>query len=105
MFRGPRAGEPERVGATSPPLGMVAAREIEERTMPWQHDDLLCAWTDGLVVACDASGAPYGEGRLLYTLKRLRGEPVERIVDAVMADADAWSAHPVDDRTLLVLRL
>jgi hypothetical protein len=30
---------------------------------------------------------------------------VERIVGAVMEASDAWAAHPVDDRTLLVLRL
>lgn len=104
-FRLPRDGPPERLEATCPPLGLVAPGEIAERCVAWRRDDLLCLWTDGLVDARDEQGGAYGEGRLLDALVRLRDEPVERIVRVVLADADAWAAHPADDRTLLVLRL
>ncbi|HEX5817779.1 MAG TPA: SpoIIE family protein phosphatase [Gemmatimonadales bacterium] len=104
-FRVPQAGTPERLGATCPPLGLVGASEIAEQSVAWCDDDLLCLWTDGLVDARDDHGVAYGEARLLETLMRLRASPVERIVSEVLADADAWAAHPADDRTMLVLRL
>lgn len=104
-FRLPLDAPPERLEATCPPLGLVAPGEIAERSVAWREDDLLCLWTDGLVDARDETGRAYGEGRLLDALVRLRDAPVERIVAAVLADADAWAAHPADDRTLLVLRL
>jgi len=101
-----RGMPPVRVGATSPPLGLVAAQDIGERTVEWRDDDLLCLWTDGLVDARNPEGEAYGEARMLETLVRLRDEPVECIVDAVLTEADAWAVRPVvDDRTLLVLRL
>jgi len=101
-----RGAAPVRVGATSPPLGLVTAQDIGERTVEWRDDDLLCLWTDGLVDARNSDGEAYGEARLLETLMRLRDEPVERIVEAVLVEADAWTVQPVaDDRTLLVLRL
>ena len=72
--------------------------------MEWRDGDLLCLWTDGLVDARDDGGTAYGEARLLESLVRQRESPVEEIVCNVLADADAWAAHPADDRTLLVLR-
>ena len=103
-FRVPRNGPPERLGATCPPLGLVPASEIAQRCVAWHDGDLLCLWTDGLVDARDDRGTAYGEARLLESLVRLRESPVEEIVCNVLADADAWAAHPADDRTLLVLR-
>jgi sigma-B regulation protein RsbU (phosphoserine phosphatase) len=104
-YRVPRDGPPERLGATCPPLGLVDASEIAERTVTWCDRDLLCLWTDGLVDARDERGTAYGEARLLDALVRLRESPVEGIVSEVLADADAWASHPADDRTMLVLRL
>lgn len=105
-FRLPREGAPERLGATSPPLGLVEEGGVPQREVPWDEaGDLLCLWTDGLVEARDAQGTPYGEARLLARLGELRREPVEAIVRAVLADADAWAPSPLDDRTLLVLHL
>ncbi|HEX5633317.1 MAG TPA: PP2C family protein-serine/threonine phosphatase, partial [Gemmatimonadales bacterium] len=105
-FRLPRDGEPERLGATCPPLGLVGTEGLVSREVPWHvEDDLLCLWTDGLVDARNPAGEFYGERRLLDLLQRHRDEPPEEIVRTVMADADAWSQRPVDDRTLLVLRL
>jgi NADH/NAD ratio-sensing transcriptional regulator Rex len=37
--------------------------------------------------------------------QRLRDQPVEFVVEGVMQASDGWTAHSVDDRTLLVLRL
>jgi sigma-B regulation protein RsbU (phosphoserine phosphatase) len=105
-FRVPRFGEPERLVATTPPIGLAGSAPIERRQIPWSNDsDLLVLWTDGLVDARNEAGERFGERRLLDIICARRTEPVERILAAAFAEADAFSAQPSDDRTLLVMRL
>ena len=105
-FRIPRFGEPERLDATAPPLGLAAAGSIQRRQVPWTiHHDLLVLWTDGLVDARNEAGEPFGEQRLLAEVCRRRAEAPEAIVRAVLAEAEAFGSAPTDDRTLLILRI
>jgi sigma-B regulation protein RsbU (phosphoserine phosphatase) len=105
-FRVPRFGEPERLEATAPPLGLATAGSIMRRQVPWSvGHDLLVLWTDGLVDAQNEAGEAFGEERLLAEVLALRHGPIEAIVEGVLAAADAFGARPVDDRTLLVLRI
>jgi sigma-B regulation protein RsbU (phosphoserine phosphatase) len=105
-FRIPRFGDPERLEATAPPLGLAAAGSIQRRQVPWSIDhDLLVLWTDGLVEARNEAGVPFGEQRLLAEVCRRRTETPEAIVSGVLAEAQAFGSIPVDDRTLLVLRI
>ena len=105
-FRVPRFGEPERLEATAPPLGLATAGSIQRRQVPWSvGHDLLVLWTDGLVDARNEAGEPFGEQRLLDEVCAHRTEPAEAIVQAVLAEAEAFGAQPLDDRTLLVLRI
>jgi phosphoserine phosphatase RsbU/P len=105
-FRVPRFGDPERLEATAPPLGLATAGSIDRRQVPWSIDhDLLVLWTDGLVDARNAEGEPFGEQRLLACVCERRTESPEVIVSAVLAEAEAFGAQPVDDRTLLVMRI
>jgi sigma-B regulation protein RsbU (phosphoserine phosphatase) len=105
-FRLPAAGEPVRLAATAPPLGLAGGRRIGLCSTGWvKESDLLCLWTDGLVDAANDAGERYGEERLLAALGRRRGHEPERIVEEVMAEADGFAPRPADDRTLLVLRL
>jgi sigma-B regulation protein RsbU (phosphoserine phosphatase) len=105
-FRVPRFGDPERLDATAPPLGLATAGSIQRRQVPWSIDhDLLVLWTDGLVDARNADGEPFGEQRLLDEVCRHRTESPEVIVVAVLAEAKAFGSQPFDDRTLLVLRI
>ena len=105
-FRVPRFGEPERLEATSPPLGLASPGSLQRRQTPWTvGHDLLVLWTDGLVDAKNDAGQPFGEARLLARVCAHRTERPEQIVSAVLAEAEAFGARPVDDRTLLVLRI
>jgi len=105
-FRIPPFGEPERLPATAPPLGLATPGSIQRRQVPWSvGSDLLVLWTDGLVDARNEEGEPFGEERLLAQVCARRGEPVDAIVKAVLEEADAFGSQPVDDRTLLVLRI
>ncbi len=105
-FRVPRTGAPERLEATSPPLGLAAIGTIQRRQVPWTTGaDLLVLWTDGLVDARNDLGEPFGEQRLLDEVCAQRREIPESIVKAVLARADEFGARPTDDRTLLVMRI
>jgi sigma-B regulation protein RsbU (phosphoserine phosphatase) len=105
-FRVPRFGDPERLEATAPPLGLATAGSIQRRQIPWSIDhDLLVLWTDGLVDARNADGEPFGEQRLLAEVLRHRTESPEVIVEAVLAEAQAFGSQPIDDRTILILRI
>jgi sigma-B regulation protein RsbU (phosphoserine phosphatase) len=105
-FRVPPTGAPERLEATSPPLGLAAIGTIQRRQVPWTTGaDLLVLWTDGLVDARNDLGEPFGEQRLLDEVCAQRRETPEAIVKAVLARADEFGAQPTDDRTLLVMRI
>jgi len=105
-FRVPRVGEPERLQATAPPIGLATPGAIEQRQLPWSaEDDLLCLCTDGLVDARNAAGERFGEGRLMDIVLAHRTEAPEAILQAVYSEADGFASPPIDDRTLLVLRL
>jgi sigma-B regulation protein RsbU (phosphoserine phosphatase) len=105
-FRVPRFGEPERLETTAPPMGLATAGSIQRRQLPWHvGHDLLVLWTDGLVDARNEAGESFGDQRLLAEVCAHRDEPAEAIVQAVLAAAEAFGGNPVDDRTLLVLRI
>ncbi len=104
-FRVPRHGPPERLDSTSPPLGLTTAAAIARREVAWEPgSDLLCLWTDGLVDARDGSEA-FTEAGLLEAIALRRTEAPADIVAAIFREADLISLPPVDDRTLLILRI
>lgn len=104
-FRVPLTGEPERLESTSPPLGLAPAAAIGRREVAWvPKADLLCLWTDGLVDARDGAEA-FTEESLLREIVARRSETPAAIVEAIFSEANRVSSRPVDDRTLLVLRI
>jgi len=104
-FRIPAVGDAERLTATGPPIGLASQGTIDRRQIAWAPEDLLCLSTDGLVDARNSKGERFGERRLLDLVSAHRAEAPEAILQAVYAEADAFTSPPVDDRTLLVLRL
>ncbi len=105
-FRIAAAGEPIRLEATGPPLGLGATAPIESRPIDWvRGQDLLCLFTDGVADATAQSGERFGEQRLLDAITARRHLHPETIVDAVMAEVDAFAPTPRDDRTLLVMKV
>lgn len=105
-FRIPRVGDPERLLATSPPVGLAVQGVSEARQIAWDVEgDLLCLWTDGLVDATNEEGERYGDARLIEALSSRRNLPVDDILAGALGEADAWTTKAADDRTLLVMRL
>ncbi len=104
-FRIPQDGKPERLDSTSPPLGLAPVSAIARRVVPWTpNGDLLCLWTDGLVDSRDGAGA-FSEETLLQEIVARRNDPPAAIVEAIFREAALVSTRPVDDRTLLILRI
>jgi sigma-B regulation protein RsbU (phosphoserine phosphatase) len=105
-FRVPADGEPERLEATAPPIGLGGPPRIQSRRVPWvRGQDLLCIWTDGLADAVDPANERFGDRRILDAIQARRREHPEAIVAQVMAEVDAFAPVPNDDRTLLVVKV
>jgi sigma-B regulation protein RsbU (phosphoserine phosphatase) len=101
-----RDGTLERLAATDPPLGMVAATP-HEAARPWDRTtDTLVLFTDGVIDARDLDGELLGESRVLDVLRARRAESPERIVDGVFAllEGHMGGVAAPDDQAVLVLR-
>ncbi len=102
----PAAGEPVRLAATAPPLGLGTDRRIRGDRLPWTAgSDLLCCFSDGIPDTLGPGGEPYGEARVLATVQGAHALPTREIVNAVFAHLAAFAPGPAgDDRTLVCLR-
>jgi len=99
------SGEAQRLGATSPPLGLASAKTIAGAEVPWKcGHDLLVLVSDGITEARDDDGRPFGEERVLDIVRKRSGIEPGAIVDAVFADVAAFTKRVTDDRTLVILR-
>lgn len=106
-FRVPEQGPPQRLRATSPPLGVVALGEYREAQCEWHvRQDLLCLFTDGLSDAFSRAGSVSGERALVRELSQLRDRPVTEILDALFQRAAQATdlGVPPDDRTAVLVR-
>ena len=106
-FRVPRFGDPERLEATAPPLGLATAGSIQRRQVPWTRGPRPAGALDRR-----AGRRPERRGRAVRRAAAARRasaarrtEPAETIVQAVLDEAEAFGAQPIDDRTLLILRI
>ncbi|MBI4419739.1 MAG: SpoIIE family protein phosphatase [Gemmatimonadetes bacterium] len=105
-FRLAPDGTVQRLGATSPPLGLVSGGAISGAEVAWQSEgDLLVLVSDGIIDARDAADEPFGEERVFALVRQHRGEAPQAMVDAVFAAVPADSPQAADDRTLLILRI
>jgi sigma-B regulation protein RsbU (phosphoserine phosphatase) len=87
-------------------VGMVDDIKVTETRLQIAPGDALVVHTDGVTEAREPSGQFYGEERYRATLSAAAGRPAGDIVDAVVADVEAFrgGAEASDDLTLLVVR-
>jgi len=96
----------ERLGATSPPLGLADAAAIKAATTPWEFGkDVLLLFSDGIVEARNDAGESFGEPRVLELAGEGMVQGCQEAVDRVLAAADRFEMPARDDRTMLALRL
>jgi sigma-B regulation protein RsbU (phosphoserine phosphatase) len=101
-------GDPVRLGATDPPVGIAGPTAYGQREVDWSpEEDILVLFTDGLCdsLAQEEGVENNGEQRVLSEVMAHREASAEGIVSALFAlRAVAPSSVPPDDRTAIVLR-
>jgi sigma-B regulation protein RsbU (phosphoserine phosphatase) len=105
-FRVRKTGVVERLGATSPPLGLTNPEAITAAETEWSAgEDLLLLFSDGIVEARSDTGEAFGEERVLELVQMSLSAPTEALVEAVLAAAREVETTAKDDRAILALRV
>jgi sigma-B regulation protein RsbU (phosphoserine phosphatase) len=67
--------------------------------------DVVLFYTDGVTDAQAADGARFDEAGLFAAVERARGGTASDVIDAIVADLDAFTAgaEPADDITMVAL--
>src|SRR6185436_11035210 len=74
-FRVRRGGKAERLGATSPPLGLARSENIIGAEVSWEPgSDYLVLVSDGIIDARNGAGERFGEPRVLELIEHHQGE-------------------------------
>ena len=91
----------ERLGATSPPLGIAELGSYGEASTAWDPGELLCLFTDGLTnPALRTTEAAVGEAAA-----QARDLPAEMIIHKLFEARGQQGGEAPDDQTALVLRV
>jgi serine phosphatase RsbU (regulator of sigma subunit) len=100
------SGETELLDAGGPILGIVPFAPYQEEHTHLEPGDMLVLYSDGITEATNPSYAEFGEDRFIEVLKRHRGEPAAKIVEAVTQAVTEFSAEApqADDITLAVAK-
>ncbi len=93
--------EPQRLAATSLPLGTAEYDSYGEACVPWKHGDVLCLFTDGLT----SPSLRTTEEALLAAVHANRDASAREIVDALFEARERQAGTAPDDQTALVLRV
>jgi serine phosphatase RsbU (regulator of sigma subunit) len=97
-------GSVERLPATATVLGLFAEWDCEVVDRLLVDGDVLVIYTDGISeAAASEEGEEYGEDRLVAVIKAHQHKAASEILDAIIADVQAFSAgEQADDMTLIV---
>jgi serine phosphatase RsbU (regulator of sigma subunit) len=99
-------GSVERLGATGPPIGLLAEAKFTQQERTLAPGDLLVLYTDGIVEACDPEDEEFGLERLEAFVVALRKGPLEAIAEGLDQALEKFvrGVPYADDRTLVLLR-
>ncbi|MGA9883342.1 MAG: SpoIIE family protein phosphatase [Candidatus Acidiferrales bacterium] len=100
------AGRCEKIPIAGFPLGIFDEVTYDERSYILNAGDILVLYSDGIGDAQAANGDFFGSGRVGDIVAANPDSTADGIADKVLEAADSFSGgkHPVDDRTLLVLK-
>lgn len=86
-------------------LGDVMESRFLERTVPYENNDVLVWYTDGITEGVGSNGDEYGEKRFRRSIRAVLDKSADEILDKVIRDAESFFAdfsRPEDDITLVV---
>jgi sigma-B regulation protein RsbU (phosphoserine phosphatase) len=106
VFVARRGGVVDVVEPAGPWVGLSADLPAQVVTYQFHLEpgDAVVFITDGVVEAQDASGALYGEDRLIKTLRHDRPPPAADLLAKVFQEVEAFAATQEDDLTVVALR-
>jgi serine phosphatase RsbU (regulator of sigma subunit) len=98
-------GRVESLDSTGPPVGLLEDARFEVKSAELPLGSLLLLYSDGIPEAM-AGEEFYGDERLLESVQRRAGRPLEEIASGILEDLAAFlaGAPAGDDITLLLLR-
>ncbi len=99
-------GTVERLGATGPPIGLLADARFTQQERTLAPGDLLALYTDGIVEACDPDDEEFGIERLQAFVVAQRNAPLEALAEGLDQELERFvrGVPYADDRTLVLLR-
>jgi serine phosphatase RsbU (regulator of sigma subunit) len=99
-------GSVERLGATGPPIGLLAQASFTQQERHLAPGDLLVLYTDGIVEACDPDDEEFGLERLEAFVAARRDALLEAISEGLDQALEEFvrGVPYADDRTLVILR-
>jgi serine phosphatase RsbU (regulator of sigma subunit) len=86
-------------------LGVAEGESYAEEETKLERGSVVAFYTDGVTDSMQDDG-PWGAERLATAIARHRGLRATRMVEAVLEESAAWHRlGPVDDRTLVILKV
>jgi serine phosphatase RsbU (regulator of sigma subunit) len=101
-----RSGEVRRLETGGPVLGLLPKAMYQDECIQLRGDEILIAYSDGLIEATSPTGEEFGEARVLSAVRGSTGsaeQVVRDIMSAVVKFMDGAEFH--DDLTIFVARL
>jgi phosphoserine phosphatase RsbU/P len=100
-----KKGKTERLPAMDPPLGMGTTAP-RGSSRPWNGDDLLLVFTDGVSDARNREGERLGEERVIDMAREHRSESPARILERLLEllNAHTGDTRRRDDLTIVALK-
>lgn len=88
-------------------VGLIPDVEYETSETSFEPGDLFVFYTDGITEAEDAAGREFGYDHLVGVVRSHTDRPASEIVTAVHSAVEAFRGpdHPVDDATVIVVRV
>jgi sigma-B regulation protein RsbU (phosphoserine phosphatase) len=97
-----RGGAVTWLAASAPPVGLFAEADYRTRAVELYPEDLIVAYTDGIVEATSTAGEEWGAEGFLAALKYCPTRQPAKIVEAAFAALDEFSGdNQTDDATVL----
>ena len=84
-------------------LGAMDSMTYQEYEVQLNYGDRLFVYTDGIPEAINRENQPYGTGRLISALNRVKDDPLSEALPAIQKDLATFvdGADPFDDVTML----
>ncbi len=77
---------------------------MKDRVVPVNKGDMVLMYTDGATEAKNSEGELFGDERLIESFIKHCRQPVNEIINGILADISAYQSGQDDDITLLVIK-